>query len=117
MRAAHTSGLRGAESILVESGPGKKSSLLPGDSLEPMQTTTAAVLLFCALSSCVASGDPVRGPAETEAVLARIDGEQVASAGYRRWLADVYGNPSRDEYIGLWLLEREARRLEIEVSA
>ncbi len=82
-----------------------------------MQTTTASLLLVCALSSCQASGDPVRGPSVAEVVLARVDGEQVASAPYRHWLADVYGKPSRDEYIGLWLLEREARRLGIEVSA
>ncbi len=82
-----------------------------------MQTPTAALLLLCALSSCLASGDPVRGPAEAEPVLARVDGEQVSNVAYRRWLADVYGSPSRDEYIGLWLLEREARRMGIEVSA
>lgn len=82
-----------------------------------MQTNTAALLLLCALSSCLASGDPVRGPSEDDTVLARVDGKPVAGAAYRCWLADVYGKPARDEYIGLWLMEREARRLCIEVSA
>ena len=49
-------------------------------------------------------------------MVARVDGEPVTLAGYRTWLADVYGQQAREEYLGLWLLEREARRRGVSVS-
>ena len=75
-----------------------------------MRNSTLALLFLAASSACTAAGDPP-GPRDGQsAVVARVDGEPVTLAGYRTWLADVYGQQARDEYLGLWLLEREARR-------
>ncbi|HTF89528.1 MAG TPA: hypothetical protein VK843_14035, partial [Planctomycetota bacterium] len=73
-------------------------------------------LSIAALCACNTPGDPMGpGPARPSA-LAHVDGEAVSMDGYRTWLADVYGKQARDEYVGLWLLEREAKKRGLSVS-
>ncbi len=82
-----------------------------------MRNTTLILLFFAAQSSCTAPGDPEGPPDAQRSVLVLVDGEPVSMSGYQTWLADAYGHLARDDYLGMWLLEREARRHNVTVSA
>lgn len=78
------------------------------------------VRILAVLAFAAACHGPDRVPPTTDGqgpILARIDGQIVRRSDYRAWLADLYGPPQREEYLTLWLIEREARRRGIEVSA
>lgn len=82
----------------------------------PLPASAAlAACMALSLSACTSSGLAARGPAGEDAVVAIVDGVAVPAEEYRAWLADVYGLPPREDYLGLWLLEREATRRGIEV--
>ncbi|MEO6710785.1 MAG: hypothetical protein ABIP42_14495, partial [Planctomycetota bacterium] len=73
-------------------------------------------LSITALAACTAPRDLMGPVPARSSVLARVNGESVSMDGYRTWLADVYGKQARDEYVGLWLLEREAKNRGVQVS-
>lgn len=75
----------------------------------------ALVALLLVAGAC-RSADPMHAPARPDSVLARIDGIPVSSEAYRNWLADMFGVRQRQEYISLWLVEREAAKRGITVS-
>jgi len=80
-----------------------------------MRTTLVFAALLCA-SACRSTADPVLALEPAKKVLARVDGEPISAAAYQAWLADTFGAKQRQEYIGIWLLEREASRRAITVS-
>jgi len=81
-----------------------------------MRNITLGALLVAAIAACTSPGYPVGPSGAPSGRLAVIDGEPVPMAGYQRWLVDAYGRRTQDEYIRLWLFEREAKRLGIVVT-
>lgn len=73
-------------------------------------------LLVLGSFACQSTGLPVVAPPGSVAVLARVDGVPIAAEAYQVWLGDMFGAKQRQDYISLWLLEREAQRKGILVS-
>lgn len=74
------------------------------------------VLLLPVAFSCRGAGEGRGSQREVERPMAIVDGEEVPRDAYLRWLGDVRGRQARDEFVSMWLLEREARRLGVTVT-
>src|SRR5687768_13752026 len=85
-----------------------------------MRPLLLALLLALVASACQLPSGPPRSWGSTHTAhtsIARVDGQPISAEEYQSWLADVYGAKPREEYVSLWLLEREARQRGISVTA
>jgi parvulin-like peptidyl-prolyl isomerase len=76
----------------------------------------AIFLLLAAVAACKTTRDPVRAPQASAAVMAQVDGVPILNEAFEEWLSDLYGAKQRQDYVSLWLLEREAKERGVRVS-